>query len=117
MSDAPDKSADPLYYDPAAMKDRDETALDRSVRRRREIGDFRKVLETPEGRRLLWRVVSETGVYNESFVPDSNITAFKEGKRNIGLLLIAEINIANPTKFAQMQSDYLSELNARKEPK
>lgn len=94
-----------------------ESEEEQKRRRRRELNDLIKVLDIPEGRRVLWRLLSEAGVYRSSFTENSNRTAFNEGRRDIGLLLLKDVNLAKPNAFAQMQREYVSELNARKENK
>ena len=59
-------------------------------RREREANDMRALLATTEGRRFLWRLMEKCGVYRESFTGSSE-TFFLEGKRSIGLFVIAEI--------------------------
>lgn len=83
----------------------------------KNIDDVRKILKTPEGRRYFWRKMSECGIFHSSFNPNSNQTAFNEGERNIGLGMLDEINEADVAAFAQMQNEYLSALNSKKEAK
>jgi hypothetical protein len=85
--------------------------------RQKDIDDIRKVLKTPEGRRLFWRLLSKCGIFRNSFNLNSNQTAFCEGQRNIGLELLNEINEADITAFSRMQNEYLSALNSKKQAK
>jgi hypothetical protein len=85
--------------------------------RQKEIDDVEKVLKTPEGRRFIWRMLSRTGIYRNSFSLNSNQTAFCEGERNIGLWLINEVNEADIAAFAKMQNEYLSVLYSKKQLK
>ena len=50
-----------------------------------------RLLQTPEGRHLLWRILEQCGVYRSSFVGDPHQTAFLEGQRSIGLWIMSEI--------------------------
>ena len=77
-------------------------------RRIRELNDIKKVLSFVEGRRLLWRILGETGLYKSSFTGNSN-TFYLEGKRAIGLFLISEMMESRPEAFAQMQQEFHSE--------
>jgi hypothetical protein len=83
----------------------------------KEIDDVRKILKTPEGRRYLWRMLGECGIFFNSFTPNSNQTAFNEGGRNIGLIILSDINEADPSAFAKMQNEYVSALKSKKEAK
>jgi hypothetical protein len=84
----------------------------------RQESDLRKVLNLPEGRRVLWRLLSEAGVFRSSFTGD-NQTFFNEGKRSLGLLFMAEILAAQSESLTVMQreaaNDKLLRENERKE--
>lgn len=70
----------------------------------REIGDFRTIVATRAGRRFIWRYLGRCGVFESSFIPEQKeaATFFREGERNIGLQLLAEINRAQPEAYALM---------------
>jgi hypothetical protein len=59
--------------------------------RRRDLDDFRKILDTPHGRRFWLKMVDRTGVFKVSFDNSGSITARNEGMRLIGLHLWAEL--------------------------
>ena len=89
--------------------------IKRKRRKQRDVNDLRDILALPQGRRYIWKLWGLTGVFRASYVPkDSNLTAFKEGQRDIGLALLQDINDASPTALGQMRSEYLSELNSEK---
>ena len=67
--------------------------------RERQLSDIKAVLQKPEGRRLIWRIMAEA----ETFL------ATQTDKRVIGLMLFAEIMKADPESFLQMQREYKSE--------
>lgn len=54
-----------------------------------DASDFKAIVDTPEGRRFVRRVLAECGVHRLSFnfTDCATNTAFKEGKRSIGLWL------------------------------
>lgn len=70
-------------------------------RREREANDVRSLLANIEGRRFLWRLMETCGVYHQSFTGNSE-TFFLEGKRSIGLFVIAEILDAEPDAYLLM---------------
>jgi hypothetical protein len=76
--------------------------------RTREIDDVKKVISSPEGRRFLWKLMGEAGVFRSSFTGNSE-TFFNEGKRSIGLLILSEVNNANLGAFTQMQNESVNE--------
>lgn len=97
--------------------ERKKIAAEQKRERQKEIDDVRKILKTPEGRRLFWRLLSKCGIFRNSFNPNSNLTAFNEGQRNVGLNLLNDVNEADITAFAKMQNEYLSVLSSKKEAK
>lgn len=70
-----------------------------------ETDDMRKVLETVEGRRVLWKILSQCGVFRSSVEHSGSMTYFNEGRRDIGLFLINEINNANSVSFSNMMKE------------
>ena len=54
------------------------------------------------GRRFVWRLLAEAGLYRTSFHTNGSTVMFNEGKRHIGLLLIGEINDHCPDQFVAM---------------
>lgn len=69
-----------------------------------ELNDIRFVLGTVQGRRMLWRYLAACGVYKSSFTGNSQ-TFFLEGQRNIGLLLLADIQDASPEGYLLMMQE------------
>lgn len=54
------------------------------------------------GRRIYWKWMSETGVFATSYTGDNNKTNFNEGKRQIGLKMLNELNLVKPEAYLQM---------------
>lgn len=101
MNDAPAPA--PSASDPDQVKSRKR----KSERARdRELADLRVVMASAEGRRFVWRLLGRCGVYRTSFDgTTSERTHFKEGERNIGLWLNAEIGEADVRSYITMQSE------------
>jgi hypothetical protein len=77
--------------------------------RERELGDIQILLKLPEGRRFLWRMLFDVcGTFRGSLTGDIGSTGFNEGRRDIGLMILLEINNADHNVFAKMQSEYFS---------
>jgi hypothetical protein len=74
----------------------------------RQHSDLRKVLGGPEGRRFVWRLMSEAGVFRSSFTGNSE-TFFREGKRNIGLMILGDVMVAQPDSFTVMQREAVND--------
>lgn len=69
--------------------------------RERELEDVRYVLSSAQGRRFMWRYLNGCGLFESSFTGNST-TFFKEGERNVGLRLMADINDSNPDAYVSM---------------
>jgi hypothetical protein len=83
-------------------RDREAKALKSKVERDQETADFKWLMSDKRGRRFMWRLLSMTGLYRSSFTGNSNNTFFNEGARNIGLMLISEVNELTPDAYAMM---------------
>lgn len=72
--------------------------------RQSEIADLKKLLDTEWGRRIVWRLLSRAGIYEISYNLDGprDAVIFKEGRREIGLFLMAEIHAARPDAYMLM---------------
>lgn len=87
-----------MVYETEEEQNRKIEAL-RDKRRLREQSDLRKVLDMREGRRLIWKILSLSGVFAQSFVTPSLdlggeshcLTNFNEGKRSVGNLIYKDI--------------------------
>lgn len=69
-----------------------------NIRRRRELADVALVLSSIEGRRHYWRMLTTCGIFMSSFT-GNNTTFYNEGMRNIGLILLADMNEADPEAY------------------
>lgn len=81
----------------------------------RDEGDIRRVLDTVEGRRMIWKLLEKSGIAQISFVeddPGGRKTAFKEGQRNIGNSVWQDILRVAPEKFTMMQRENVSDFKA-----
>ena len=94
---------DPLDFDArtAADNDRRQKAGNR-VRVEKE--DWVWVTSTKRGRRIVWRMLEQAGVFQTSFTGNSE-TFFKEGKRAFGLLILAAVMAAAPTAFTAIMQE------------
>jgi len=68
-----------------------------------EIADFKWVLSDSRGQRVIRRILEQTGVFNLSFVTaQPDLTAFREGSRNVGIFINAEILEVSPEKYMEI---------------
>lgn len=67
-----------------------------------ELDDFKWLMSSKRGRRFVWRLLEKCGVYRSSFNHSGSITAFNEGARNIGLMVLDQIHGSCPDQFSVM---------------
>tara|TARA_R100000750_G_C2341849_1_gene94528 strand:+ start:45 stop:359 length:315 start_codon:yes stop_codon:yes gene_type:complete len=77
-----------------------QTQKDKNIRDT-ELEDWRLLLSKQWGRRLVWRILDQTGMYRTSFTGNST-TFFNEGARNIGLWLVDEVLSADADQYLSM---------------
>ncbi len=87
--------------------DRSEKAAQAQLLAMAEIEDFIWLMSDKRGRRIVWRLLGEAGVFKTSYQPgmDAMQTAFNEGGRNQGVKLMAWITQHCPDRFSEMQKE------------
>ena len=88
--------------DPAQIKKAGERA---KLTRQTELRDLLHVLDERPGRRFVWRFLSECGIYKSSFHPSGSTVYFLEGRRDVGLKLLADVMEVNPEAYLQMAKE------------
>ena len=66
--------------------------------------DLETVMGSPAGRRFMWGLLGECGLYRSSYHP-SALIHFNEGQRSIGLALLARLTADCPDQYLTMQSE------------
>lgn len=70
--------------------------------------DLQAVLATDAGRRFVWRLVMDCGVFDP--MPTINgQQQWHEGKRDVGLALMQHVKSINPNLIPLMMQDHLNE--------
>lgn len=72
---------------------------------REEDGVLAQVLSTIQGRRLMWRWLSLTGLYRNPFSTNALAMAFNAGQQNVGQQLLAEVNRISPEAYVLMMRE------------
>lgn len=75
------------------------------IQRLRELDDLAYVMSDPRGRRVLSRVQGFCRVFESLFDANALVMAHREGQRNVGLWLTAEMTEAAPAQFLEMQRE------------
>lgn len=66
--------------------------------------DVKVFMDSKRGRRVMWQILEIAGLYRSSYT-GNNDTFFREGMRNVGLVIVARIQEACPESFIQMLSE------------
>lgn len=72
-----------------------QAAVQKSV----EDAEFRIVLSTYQGRKFAWDLMEQCGVYQLSFTGKAEETAFREGRRSVGLWFLDKVFTADPNCY------------------
>jgi hypothetical protein len=92
-------------YDPTDLRGQERAKAESDERTKLAIGqeqdDFKWLMGSKRGRRIVWRLLERTGVFRTSFTGNSE-TFFREGQRNVGLMLMAQIHEVCPDQYAVM---------------
>jgi hypothetical protein len=93
-------------YDPidlqAQAEHRENEANRKRLAKEVEQADIKWQMGSKRGRRIIWRLLDEAGIHRSSFDKDPYQTAFNEGWRNFGNMLLAKINDACPELYVAM---------------
>lgn len=68
------------------------------------LNDMKYILSLKQGRRLIWKYMENAGIFRTSFTGNST-TFFNEGRRDIGLQILADVMAADPDKYILMSKE------------
>jgi hypothetical protein len=74
---------------------------------RQTVEDLQTVMSTKGGRRFVWNLLSKCGIYEITFTGNS-WGNFKEGMRNIGLMLLSDLQEHCMDKYQLMERENLN---------
>ena len=79
-------------------------------REQRDTNDMRQVLMRADGRRVVYRIIEEAKTFAASFaLGHSDLTAYNEGQRNIGMFVMKLAEMAEPGVCLRMAREYDSD--------
>jgi hypothetical protein len=73
--------------------------------RMREIDDLKAILELPQGRRFLWRILGHAGVNQTVLGVNDARTNFNAGRQDVGHFVFGEIVEAAPQRYIDMMRE------------
>ncbi|MBX8878339.1 hypothetical protein HCH41_05105 [Enterobacter ludwigii] len=71
----------------------------------REKDDIKFVMDSEQGRRVIWSLLEKGQVFGTCFNVDPNITAFNEGQRNLALVLFQRVMTHCPDQYLKMAAE------------
>lgn len=93
-------------YDPLDLRGQEKARSDQDtatrLARETEESDFRWLMGSKRGRRIVWRLLERAGVYRSSFNTNAAAMAFAEGNRNEGLRTVSLIHALCPELYPVM---------------
>ncbi len=102
-----------MNHDPFDIQGQEVQLKEAEERARREVQqeveDYKWLMSSKRGRRVIFRVLERAGVYRMSFDTNAMTMAFNEGRRNEGLYLTSKLLGACPDLHAQMLKENTNE--------
>ncbi|WP_296262506.1 hypothetical protein [uncultured Enterobacter sp.] len=71
----------------------------------REKNDIKFVMDSEQGRRVVWGLLEKGQVFGTCFTVDPHITAFNEGQRNLALVLFQRVMTHCPDQYLKMAAE------------
>lgn len=100
-------------YDPTDIRRQERAKADTDLRNKlakdTEEADFKWLMSSKRGRRIVWRMLDRAGVFRLSFNTNSMMMAFNEGNRNEGLRVLAQIHALCPELYPVMVKEQIDE--------
>lgn len=72
---------------------------------------FAQALDTQSGRAMLWWILEQCALFQQSHSGNALHTAFACGKKEIGLFLVGRIEAVDPAGFVRMQMEKIQNVN------
>lgn len=94
----------PFDIDATKARDTQRTDAQRSERERAD-SELRFVMADARGRRFVWQLLGEAGIYRSSFATDPLVMAHNEGKRDTGLRLLDRLLRVTPGDYLKAQEE------------
>ena len=71
----------------------------------RDIEDIQFVMNSEQGRRVIWSLLEKGQVFGTCFNVEPNIAAFNEGQRNLALVLFQRVMAHCPDQYLKMAAE------------
>lgn len=81
-----------------------QARLSEKLIRERELNDLRYLLQSPQGRRVVWRILSHCRVFESIWHP-SALIHHNSGRQDVGHFLMSEVVAAEETALITMMKE------------
>jgi hypothetical protein len=102
-------------YDPLDIRGQEKVESDKKLRdklaRENEETDVKWLMSSKRGRRILWRLLEQSGVFRLSFNTNAMSMAFAEGNRNFGNRTLSMIHSLCPELYPTMVKEQNNGIN------
>lgn len=92
---------DPFDLHGQEVRDHEKRELER-LEQQSEESDVKWLMSNKRGRRIIWRLLNQSGVFRLSFNTDSMLMAFAEGNRNFGNRILSLVHSQCPELYPVM---------------
>jgi hypothetical protein len=96
-------------YDPLDLRSQDRSKAERELRERlareNEEADLKWLMGNKRGRRVIWRLLDQAGVFRSSFNTNAMTMSFAEGHRNYGLRILGLVHTQCPELYPTMMKE------------
>jgi hypothetical protein len=93
-------------YDPSDVRGQEQERAERArlerIAREQERADLKWLCGSKRGRRIVWRLLTQSGLFSSTFVSDALALAFAEGRRHYGGKILQAIHEDCPELYPVM---------------
>ena len=94
------------------QKSKDDKKFADKIDRQNEESDIKGLMSSKRGRRLVWRLLEQAGVFRSSFNTNAMTMSFSEGNRNYGLQILNLVHTLCPELYPTMIKEQKNVRNA-----
>lgn len=99
-----------IVDDPTDLEGQEQDAADvqkaAARKRQQQVDDIKWLMGHPGGRRIVTRLLEESGVFRTSFHTSGSTMAFNEGRKHVGYFLTAELLEHAPDHYLKLLKEY-----------
>jgi hypothetical protein len=86
--------------------DQANIAATEKLKRQQQIDDIKWLMAHPSGRRIVCRLLEESGTFRTSFHSSGSIMALNEGRKQLGYFLTGELLEIVPDGYLKLLKEY-----------